>query len=237
MKSSFTVVASKYKEKQRTSRGFTLIELLVVIAIFSMMTGLILANYSGFDSSIVLENTAYEVALEIRQAQSFGLGVRQAVSVNDVFPAYGVKIPTLSATPVREAFLFSDIPPTGFPTGDGRYDGGEFCVPGSGECVEKLMMQKYYVYALCGNVKKHLGAGTVFRTTADVASSGASAYCDKESLEILFTRPDPDAVSKGYIGGSLDTESPYDDAEIIIATPRGDVRTVVVWLTGQITVE
>ena len=218
-------------------KGFTLVELLVVVGIFAMMTGLILANYSGFDSSIILENTTYEIALEIRQAQSFGMGVREVSSSPDVFPAYGVRIPTLSGTPVREAFLFSDIPSTGFSVGNGMYDGGDACIPGSGECVEKLIMQKYHIYALCGNVKKNLGAGVVFRTTDDIVSSGASTYCDKESLEVLFTRPDPDAVSNGYIGGVKDTLSPYSDAEIVVASPRGDVRTVVIWSTGQITVE
>jgi prepilin-type N-terminal cleavage/methylation domain-containing protein len=219
------------------SFGFTLIELLVVVGIFGILSSVIFANYSGFDSIIVLENVAHEIALEVRQAQSFGIGVREFSSGNDEFPIYGVRVPSLSSGMIQNIFLFADIPPVGQQKGNGVYDGGDSCVPGSGECVEQVFLQKYYIYAICGNIKKQLGDYTPFRMIDDVTASGAAVYCDKDALEITFTRPNPDAFSTGYEGGVKDPESPYSDAEIIVATPGGHVRTVVVWSTGQITVE
>src|SRR5574343_502210 len=58
-------------------KGFTLIELLVTISIFTLMTGYLVAKYRNFDSGTILTNLAYDVALNIRNAQSYGLNVRQ----------------------------------------------------------------------------------------------------------------------------------------------------------------
>ncbi|NTV22450.1 MAG: type II secretion system protein [Candidatus Yonathbacteria bacterium] len=218
-------------------KAFTLIELLVVVGIFTLMTGLVLANYPRFDSQIVLENTAHEVAIEVRQAQSYGLGVRESVTDADAFPGYGIHIPSLIGGFSRSVFMYADIPSLGSEDGDMRYAGGNTCVPGSGECVEMLTLRNHRIYAICGNMKANLGAIAPFRKTTDIVASGAAAYCNKDSLDVTFTRPDPDAVMIGYVGGSEDSSAPYSDAEIVIATTGGDVRTVVIWSTGQITVE
>jgi prepilin-type N-terminal cleavage/methylation domain-containing protein len=71
------------------ARGFTLVELLVCIAIFVMMTALLIANYSNFNESTFLTNTAYDVALAIRQTQTYGVSVRSA-SGSDFSQIYGV---------------------------------------------------------------------------------------------------------------------------------------------------
>ncbi|NTV44545.1 MAG: prepilin-type N-terminal cleavage/methylation domain-containing protein [Candidatus Yonathbacteria bacterium] len=220
------------------SQGFTLIELMVVVGIFAMMTGLVLANYPRFNTQIVLENTAHEVALELRQAQSFGMGVRESSAQSAMYPGYGVHVPSLTSGTVKDIFLFADIAQGGSTQGDKRYAGENSCVPGSGECVEKLTLNSHHVYALCGNMKKNLGLIPAFRKTADIVTAGAAPYCNKDSLDVVFTRPDPDAVSLGYFAsGQADSAAPYSDTEIIIATSGGDVRTIVVWSTGQITVE
>lgn len=73
------------------SYGFTLIELLVTIAIFVFMTALILARYNSFDSGTLLTNLAYDTALTIRQAQTYGLSVVTSDPANPSFSsAYGV---------------------------------------------------------------------------------------------------------------------------------------------------
>jgi prepilin-type N-terminal cleavage/methylation domain-containing protein len=58
-------------------RGFSLIELLVVIMIFTVISTVILANHSKFNSSVLLGNVAYDIALSLRQAQVYGLSTQQ----------------------------------------------------------------------------------------------------------------------------------------------------------------
>ncbi len=212
-------------------RGFTIIELLVVTAIFALMTSLVLANYPRFNAQIILENTAYEVALEVRQAQSFGLGVRETAVAADEFPGYGVYIPDITSENTR-VFLYAD--------GDGNklYSDGTGCVPGTGECVEALLLRNYFIYAVCGNWRSDHPSEASFRTTSDVDPYVATGHCDIDTLDINFTRPNPDALLQGYASGIPGHPlSGYSDVEIVVATSDGNVRTVVVWSTGQIAVE
>lgn len=46
------------------------------IAIIAIISGVVLARYKSFHSTILLRNLAYEVALSIREAQVLGISVR-----------------------------------------------------------------------------------------------------------------------------------------------------------------
>lgn len=212
--------------------GFTLVELMVVVGIFAFMSALILANYPRFNAQIILENTAHEVALEVRQAQSFGLGVRESSRGSAEYPAYGVYIPEIDGASENKmhVYLYADI------DDNQRYEGGS-CVPGAGECVEVLTLRNHYIAALCGDIKTTFSSTEPFRTRDEVISFSAAhpSACDKDSIDILFTRPNPDAALRSFINGGSETE--HNDIEIIVSTSQGDVRTVIVWSTGQITVE
>lgn len=85
-------------------RGFTLIELLVVTAILILITGLMLANHSKFGGRILLENLAYDMALTVRQAQVYGISVRQFGSGN-FSSGYGMHFAVSSPT---SYVLFAD---------------------------------------------------------------------------------------------------------------------------------
>jgi len=83
------------KRLLKKNKGFTLVELMVTIGIFVLMTGLLLAKYTNFNQGIILTNLAYDVALSIRSAQSYGLNVKSAptesINFSDEFKsAYGV---------------------------------------------------------------------------------------------------------------------------------------------------
>jgi len=60
----------------QNKNGFSLVELMVTITIFTVISSIVLVNQSDFNSSIKLTNLAYEVALKIREAQSYGISVR-----------------------------------------------------------------------------------------------------------------------------------------------------------------
>jgi prepilin-type N-terminal cleavage/methylation domain-containing protein len=92
----------------RTSnRGFTLVELLVSISIFSVITAVAVFNHARFNGTIVLTNLAYEVALSVRQAQFYGIVVRQTTADATKFDSgYGVHFDLANPTTY---FIFEDI--------------------------------------------------------------------------------------------------------------------------------
>lgn len=56
--------------------GFTLVELMVTITIVVLVTGIVLLQYSAFNSSVLLTSQAYKTAFDLREAQSLAVSVR-----------------------------------------------------------------------------------------------------------------------------------------------------------------
>jgi prepilin-type N-terminal cleavage/methylation domain-containing protein len=78
------------KEKFGTNSqsGFSLIELMVTIAVMTLVTGAIMLKYSSFNGVVILRSQAYELALDIRTAQTYGVNTKGA---SDAFRgAYGI---------------------------------------------------------------------------------------------------------------------------------------------------
>jgi len=84
-------------------RGFSLVELLVCIAIIAIISGVVLARYRSFDSTILLRNLAYEIALSTREAQVLGVSVRGDLGTG-FQDAYGMHF-----TPGTTYRLFRDV--------------------------------------------------------------------------------------------------------------------------------
>ena len=85
--------------------GFTVLELLVSIGIFAFMTALLVARYGTFNQGVLLNNLAYDIALTIRNAQSYGLNVKSANrSTNEFLYPYGVSFD--KATGSNTFFIF-----------------------------------------------------------------------------------------------------------------------------------
>lgn len=77
--------------KLQANRGFTLVEILAVLAIFVIVTLIVLVGSSHFNNTILLTNLAYDVALTVTRAQSYGTDVRQFGTGTDSFSTnYGV---------------------------------------------------------------------------------------------------------------------------------------------------
>ncbi len=113
-------------------RGFSLIELLVVVGIFVVITGVVLANNARFNSSVLLGNAAYDVALSVRQAQVYGLSTQVHQGVFQV--GYGMHF----AGPV-EYLLFADL------DSNKRYD------PATDQIVQTYALGRgHTVYRYCG---------------------------------------------------------------------------------------
>jgi len=78
----------KKDNKSKYTKGTTLLELVVVISIFVIISGVTIFNYGQFNSSMSTQNLVDDIALTVRRAQSYAIGVR---GVNDVFTnGYGI---------------------------------------------------------------------------------------------------------------------------------------------------
>lgn len=90
-------------QSRKNTAGFSMIELLVTIAILMVVSGTVFFNHSQFNNNVLIENLAYEISLAIRQAQSYGVQVKEINSSFD--KGYGVYFSDDS-----EVFLiFADI--------------------------------------------------------------------------------------------------------------------------------
>lgn len=87
------------------SKGFTLVEMIISVGIFTVMSAIILANYPEFRSRSALDNLAAQIATVYREAQVYGISVREEGEANFSI-GYGVHIDrTLSETDI---VIFSD---------------------------------------------------------------------------------------------------------------------------------
>jgi prepilin-type N-terminal cleavage/methylation domain-containing protein len=195
------------RKKNIASKGFTLIELLVVMGIMGLMMGVIISNHSRFGGKILLRTLAYDTALSLRQAQTFGISVRQSADVSDVtnFNAgYGI--------------FFDSATPTNFKLyADTVSDGGLYTTD---TVIESYNLTRgYKIKQLC------------YTSAAGVESCSLSVGATK--LHILFVRPEPDAL----IRINADSSVIYQRARIQLESPRGDLQDVIIEVSGQISVQ
>lgn len=190
--------------------GFTLVELVVTVSIFVLLSTVALVNFRQVDNSLILQNVVHQVALVARKAQISGISVQGIDSGGTtLFPSYGINFDTSRKT---SFVLFSDTTVI-----NKLFDGTCPKVLSTDECVQRYTLaQGYTIKQLCGNQK----------------TGGGLATCALVRLDISFTRPNPDALIIGDAG-----VGPFSDAEIVIQSRTGATKKIVVWTTGQISIE
>jgi len=207
------------KPHHPSNPGFTLIEVLVSIAIIMIITGLILLHYGAFNSSILLKNQAYEIALDIREAQSYAVSVRG--EGNDLREEYGLvffSTNTNSTTydDTLSYIFFQDNDPSNDSSviGDRRFD---YTDPSSEQVGEpRPLDQRFYIKQICVN-------------------SCAQTY---PMLSITYKRPDFDARIEVY-NNSTNAYQQVSNAEIVVANTADPSieRRVYVTVTGEVSVK
>ena len=94
--------------------GFTLVELLVVISIIGIITTIVVFQQQNANDRLRLDNAANTLALELRKAQTFGLGVQRyepwAGDGYEYDLGYGVFVEESNPTQV---IFFADHPVNG----------------------------------------------------------------------------------------------------------------------------
>ncbi|MEI7720214.1 MAG: prepilin-type N-terminal cleavage/methylation domain-containing protein [bacterium] len=205
----------------RHDAGFTLIELLVVLAIISIMTFVLLVQQSKFDSSTVLRSLAYNVALSVRQAQVYGVSVKESSLGTSVFAqAYGLYF-NPAASP-NSYLLFADA------NGDQRYTSSP------DETVTTFKINNTYKVAEVCVIKSD---GTR-RCSGGDDSSGAGTI---NTLTVLFKRPNPDAQLLGLKSDGTfvlgDFADQYINAYVQIKATDSTLRGIHISQTGQVSVD
>lgn len=204
----------------------TIVELLVVIGIFTIISVIIIFDYGKFRSTSSLQNLADDIALSVRKAQSFAIGVRG--TNNDFSPGYGVHF---SIDPVSDAYsgtnrsfiLFANI------SNLLNYDNNGLCginnLNVGNECLEELAVT------------------SSDKITSIIYNDGSEkTLVIGDTIDIFFQRPNPEPTFCYKESGNI--ESLSCDAEnissvkIIIkndANP-GYVKTITIYNNGQISV-
>ena len=206
-------------------RGFTLIELLVVLAIITTLVAIVFTSQSSFNKTLVLANTAYDIALTLRSAENFGLGSRASGSTVNV--GYGVHF---QAGTTGSFIFFADTDP---PVGAGTCHpiiGNDPAGPGAtpGDCVYTSSDYEVNEYVL--------GNGIFVKDFCAYSGSWSCASGGLISLDIVFAQPNPEpSISKD---GSYSTIPLVTRACLTLASPSapsGPDRYVLVEPSGQIT--
>lgn len=212
-------------------RGFSLVEMLVVLSIIAIVTTIALLGQTTFNRSLYLTDTAYSVALSIREMQTLGLSSRVfGTGVSTVQNAgYGA---ALSTANLGQYTLFADTartiaPPTNCDVGtSGQPDAKP------GDCI--------YTANSDGIVETYkFGRG--FTIQKFCGKSGSTSYCSVGTpstitdLSIVFLRNSTETMAEGKVGGTVWT--PMTSAEIYIQSPDGlGVRAICISQVGQISV-
>lgn len=208
-------------------RGFTLVEMLVVLAIIIIVTSVALLGQNTFNRSLLLTDTAYTIALSIREAQSLGLSSRKFAGEQNA--GYGVHFEQGLST--YRIFVDTSDNATG-PTGCPR---GDLGTPEEkpGNCIYESADGTLESFTL----RRGFTISNICVKTTSLGSQG-NLHCAKgggalSALDIVFMRPNTDSI----IVGTRGSPNTYESAFIEIKDPTSAaVRCVTVSKTGQVAV-
>ena len=202
----------------KKNSGFTLIELLISIAIISVILATVILRQSAYTDVITLSNLADEIGSTISQTQAYGIGVKEFTPGSSEFSAsYGLTVSILSSGSNTAFLTFADR------NGNNYYDGNWSCpVGGVSECINKVNISLgNYIDALCW-----------------VKISGPDQCNNPKRIDISFTRPSTEAQLVLFnSAGQVFVPDDMKGVRIVLKSPAGTSRSVVVYKTGQISIQ
>lgn len=200
---------SNLNDKRGKNRAFTLIEAVISVGIIVLVMAAILASYPKFTDSMSLHKAVQLLASNVRRAQVYGVSVKGTGESLPTFPGYGVSFDLNSST--NNYNLFADL------NGDSYY--GD---------VSELVAR----YAVEGN-------SFIYQLRAEDERSGNctdNLTGGVKRIDVIFKRPAPDIFLYAY-DASNNKSSPCNDVAIVLRSPRGGEKTLVIWRSGQISVK
>lgn len=206
------------KWKKSVSRGFTLVELMVTLSIVVLVTGVVMIQYSSFNSSVLLTSQAYVTAFDVREAQTLAVSVRgQGAQFRE---EYGLFFDITAENP-NNYILFQDDNANGIDE-PARYNVGEELG------VRREIGIRFKLLNICAT-------NSVSRTcyTDDPNTVGEDINSAFHDVAISFKRPDFDAAFYSSSG-----KSNIQSIEIIIGTGDSPLtKNIVVYQTGQVSLK
>lgn len=198
----------------------------------AIVMAIVFTSQSSFNKTLVLANTAYDIALTLRSAETRGLGSRVTTSASNA--GYGVHFQT--GTPGTFT-LFSDTfpmvgsnpsslchtPPANDPVGPNALPGNCVYESASGERVTDYM----------------LGNGITIGDFCALSGSWSCTYAHDgysgglSSLDIVFARPNAEPFIS--VNGLYTPSSPVTRACLTVTSPQGGARFISVAQSGEIT--
>lgn len=200
-------------EIKKLHAGFTIVEMLVSLSIVSMIMSTVLFNYSGFNDSLALNSAGREMAVAIRQAQTYGLTVKETAAGGGQFTAgYGIYFnPTDNPTTY---LIFVDT------NGNKKYDVGSGCGSGSTECIEGFTLRNgVRITGICDG------------------NDACPPQLTVRSLSVSFLRPNPDASILFIDNGGGTAVGPSLTGKVVLTSPKGSTIKVTIESTGQVFVQ
>lgn len=200
--------------KKNISKGFTLIELLVSMGIMAAVLTVIIFGQRSYTESSTLLNAADEMAITVSQTQAYGIAVKETSAGSGNFLAgYGLSV-TLVSGGNNTYISFKDTNNSQY------YDGDLSC--GSEECIEKIVLTRgNYIDSFC-----------IVRTNG-VDQCGVASRVD-----ITFRRPETSANINFYNSGGQPVTLPNTKGvRITLKSPSGLSRSVLIYTSGQVSVE
>lgn len=216
----FKLLKKNKKYSINSQKGMTLIELLVVLAIFIVISTIVMYDYSSFKSSVSTNNLADDIALSIRKAQSYAIGVRGLSA--DFQYGHGAHFSTVTnpanylSGSGKSFILFADINVNNYY----NYNTSNICNSPSysNECEEIL------------NITSNDKISSIWVDGVQKPQGG--------TLDIVFRRPDPDALFcyRPTSGSSCQTNISNVSVEVDngLTGSKRVTKKITVWNTGQI---
>lgn len=204
------------------SKGFTLTELIVVMGIIGIIMSIVMTSQSSFNKTLILQNATYDIALTLRDAETYGLSSRASGAIANA--GYGVHFQ--KGTPSIFTFFADTYPssPSAFNCHGVPVGGVSAPDAQPGDCVYTAGQdQKVIEYTL--------GNGITVSDFCAFNGNWSCAYAQGgslSSLDIVFARPNPDAFIRA-------NGSSYTSACMKVASPQGGTRFISVAASGQIT--
>ncbi len=196
---------------KKSSFGFSLLELLIVMAIFSILTTVLVANQRKFGNNIILSGLADDVALSIREAQTYGLGSKDVDGLGSFNNPYGIY---LSASNNARYSFFADT--NNIVGGAGGIEGYD-----SSDTIMRTFS---------------FPAGNTIQNFCVIPDSGvADIECSDDTspsitaMSVTFMRPNPDAII-------IANGTHFNQATICLLSQTAKTKQVNILSSGQIEV-
>lgn len=184
-----------------------MISVIIMIIISTVVAG----SQSRYTSGASLKNVANNIGLSIRQAQIYGISVKELTPGSEDFSVgYGLSFNTSFLGDNKAYIFFADR------NGNGTYSGTWDCpISGSSECLDKTPLT-------AGNIVSDLC----------IIDSGGEVCNGIDKLDISFVRPAIEA--KIYYNDGV---TGVIGAKVILSSPDGRTNSVTVYTTGQVSIQ